>query len=97
MVTTCVCWYVALVVIITPLFLQVTVVAGPPVDVQVRELVVSLYTNMAAVTAPERKKKITHNFSLTRGRETITILIMYCLELDWKMKTHWNKCRVCVS
>ena len=57
LVTTCVCWYVALVVIITPLFLQVTVVAGPPVDVQVRELVVSLYTNMAAVTAPERKKK----------------------------------------
>ena len=41
-VTTCVCWYVALTAITAPFFLQVTVVAGPPMEVQVRDLVVSL-------------------------------------------------------
>ena len=52
-VTTCVCWYVALMAIMTPSFLQVTVVAGPPVEVQVRDLVVSLYSSVVAVGAPE--------------------------------------------
>jgi len=51
-VTTCVCWYVAFIVITLPSFLQVTVVAGPPVEVQVKDLVVSLYTNMFAVGVP---------------------------------------------
>ena len=42
-VTTFVCLYVVpSIVIIAPSFLQVTVVAGPPVEVQVRDLVVSL-------------------------------------------------------
>jgi len=40
-------------VITAPFFLQVTVVAGPPVEVQVRDLVVSLYASMIAVGAPE--------------------------------------------
>jgi len=53
LVTTCVCWYVALIVNTVPFFLQVTVVAGPPVEVQVRDLVVSLYVSMVAVGAPE--------------------------------------------
>ena len=53
LVTTCVCWYSPLMVIMTPSFLQVTVVAGPPVEVQVRDLVVSLYTSVVAVGVPE--------------------------------------------
>ena len=36
LVTICVCWWVALRVITTPSLLQVTLVAGPPVEVQVR-------------------------------------------------------------
>ena len=52
-VTTCVCWYVALMAIMTPFFLQVTVVAGPPVEVQVRDLAVALYTSVVAVGVPE--------------------------------------------
>ena len=51
-VTTCVCWYVALRVITPPSFIQVTLVAGPPVEVQVKDLVVSLYVNMCAVGLP---------------------------------------------
>ena len=54
LVTTCVCWYVELIVITAPSFLQVTVVAGPPVEVQVRVLVVSLYTNVVTVGTPEK-------------------------------------------
>jgi len=34
----CVCWWVVLGVITAPFFVQVTVVAGPPVEVQVRVL-----------------------------------------------------------
>ena len=34
----CVCWWVVLGVITAPSFVQVTVVAGPPVEVQVRVL-----------------------------------------------------------
>jgi len=52
LVTICVCWYVAFIVITPPSFIQVTVVAGPPVEVQVKDLVVSLYTNMFAVGVP---------------------------------------------
>ena len=52
-VTTCVCWYVALMVIMAPSFLQVTVVAGPPVEVQVRDLAASLYSSVVAVGVPE--------------------------------------------
>jgi len=52
LVTTFVCWYVALIAIISPLFLQVTFVAGPPVEVQVRVLAVSLYTSVVAVGVP---------------------------------------------
>ena len=54
LVTTCLCWNVALRVITLPSFLQVTVVAGPPVEVQVKDLVVSLYTNMCAVGLPAK-------------------------------------------
>ena len=57
LVTTFVCWYAALTVIIAPSFLQVTVVAGPPVEVQVRDLVVPLYTSVVAVGTPEAKEK----------------------------------------
>ena len=56
LVTTFVCWYVALRVITAPSFLQVTVVAGPPVEVQVRDLVVPLYTSVVAVGVPATKK-----------------------------------------
>ena len=53
LVTTCVCWYVVLMVIMDPSFLQVTVVAGPPVEVQVRDLAVPLYSSVVAVGVPE--------------------------------------------
>jgi len=53
-VTTCVCWYAALIVITPPFFLQVALVAGPPVEVQVRDLVVPLYTSVVAVGAPAK-------------------------------------------
>ena len=56
LITTCVCWYVALRVITPPSFLQVTLVAGPPVEVQVRDLVVSLYTSVVVVGVPETKE-----------------------------------------
>ena len=55
-VTTCVCWYVALIVITAPSFLQVTVVAGPPVEVQVRDLVEPLYTSAVVVGVPTTQK-----------------------------------------
>jgi len=55
-VTTCVCWYVTLLVITPPSFLQATVVAGPPVDVQVRDLVVSLNTSAVVVGLPTTQK-----------------------------------------
>ena len=41
-----------MIVIIAPYFLQVTLVAGPPVEVQVRDLVVSLYTSLVAIGIP---------------------------------------------
>ena len=40
-------------VITAPFFLQVTVVAGPPVEVQVRDLLVSLYPSVVTVGVPE--------------------------------------------
>jgi len=55
-VTTCVCWYVALIVITPPSFLQVTVVAGPPVEMQVSDLAVSLYTSAVVVGLPTTQK-----------------------------------------
>jgi len=61
-VTTCVCWYAALIEIIAPSFLQVTVVAGPPVVVHVKDLVVSLYTSVVAVGIPEIKTKEYHAY-----------------------------------
>jgi len=54
-VTTCVCWYAVPIAIIAPSFLQVTVVAGPPVEVQVRDLALSLYTSVAVLGVPESK------------------------------------------
>ena len=54
-VTACVCWYSPLMVIMTPSFLQVTVVAGPPVEVQVRDLAASLYSSVVAVGAPKQR------------------------------------------
>ena len=60
-VTTCVCWYVALIVIIAPSFLQVTSVAGPPVEVQVRDLVVSPYTSVVAVGVPTITKIVSRH------------------------------------
>jgi len=55
-VTTFVCRYVSLIVIITPFFFQVTVVAGPPAEVQVRDLVESLYTSAVVVGVPTTQK-----------------------------------------
>ena len=55
-VTICVCWYVALRVITPPSFVQVTVVAGPPVEVQVSDLAVSLYTSAVVVGLPTTQK-----------------------------------------
>ena len=55
LVTACVCWYVVLMAIVDPSFVQVTVVAGPPVEVQVRDLVVSLYSSVVAVGAPKQR------------------------------------------
>ena len=56
LVTTFVCWYVVpSIVILSPFSLQVTVVAGPPVEVQVRDMVVSLYTSAVTVGLPEFK------------------------------------------
>ena len=52
LVTTCVCWYVALIVNTVPFFLQVTVVAGPPVEVQVKDRLVSSYIKVVAVGVP---------------------------------------------
>ena len=52
LVSTCLCWYASLRLITPPSFLQVTLVAGPPVEVQVKDLVVSLYVNMCAVGLP---------------------------------------------
>ena len=62
-VTTCVCWYAALIAIIAPSFLQVTVVAGPPVEVQVRDLVLSLYTSAVVVGVPITQKYHAVEFS----------------------------------
>ena len=56
LVTTCVLLYVAFLVITAPSFIQVTVVAGPPVEVQVRDLVVSLYTSEVALGVPKTQK-----------------------------------------
>ena len=55
-VTTCVCWTVALKVITPPSFIQVTVIAGPPVEVQVRDLVEPLYTSAVVVGVPTTQK-----------------------------------------
>ena len=44
----CVCWWVVLGVITAPSFVQVTVVAGPPVEVQVR--VLDSLSNVSSVT-----------------------------------------------
>ena len=60
-VTTCVCWYVALIDITPPSFLQETVVAGPPVEVQVRDLVVSPYTSVVAVGVPTITKIVSRH------------------------------------
>jgi len=65
LVTTFVCWYVALVFNIAPFFLQVTVVAGPPVEVQVRDLVVSLYTSVVAVGVPKTQKYHAVDFGIS--------------------------------
>jgi len=57
-VTTCFCWYIVpSIAILAPSFFQVIVVAGPPVEVQVRDLVVSLYTSVVTVGTPETKTK----------------------------------------
>ena len=52
----CVCWWVVLGVITAPSFVQVTVVAGPPVEVQVR--VLDPLSNVSSVTlgAPAHKQ-----------------------------------------
>ena len=47
----CVCWWVVLGVITAPSFVQVTVVAGPPVEVQVR--VLDSLSNVTSVTLGE--------------------------------------------
>ena len=60
----CVCWWVVLGVITTPSFVQVTVVAGPPVEVQVR--VLDSLSNVRSVTlgAPTNKKEYRNNSEL---------------------------------
>ena len=59
----CVCWWVVLGVITAPSFVQVTVVTGPPVDVQLRVLdslsIVSLVTQgLPAQEAASEEDKI---------------------------------------
>ena len=49
---TLVCWWVALGVIMTPSLLQVTVVAGPPVEVQVRVLDWSSKVKLVTMSEP---------------------------------------------
>jgi len=44
----CVCWWVVLGVITAPSFVQVTVVAGPPVEVQLR--VLDYLSNVSSLT-----------------------------------------------
>ena len=44
-----------MIVIGAPFFFQVTFVAGPPVGVQVRDLIISLYTSSVEVGTPEMK------------------------------------------
>ena len=52
----CVCWWVVLGVITAPSFVQVTVVAGPPVEVQVK--VLDSLSSVSSVTlgAPARER-----------------------------------------
>jgi len=57
------------VVIIAPSFLQVTVVAGPPVEVQVRDLVVSLYTSVVVVGVPETKEPWNGLYSIGKRKQ----------------------------
>ena len=56
--TLLVCWWVALRVITSPSLLQVTVVAGPPVEVQVRVLDWLSYCRPAILGEPERDGKL---------------------------------------
>ena len=91
--TTCVCWSVALRVITTPSFLQVTVVAGPPVEVQVRDLVVSsLYTNEVAVGTPEIKN---HGVDFVSSNKItdVTQFIYTCNNVYLQRRGH--KVRMC--
>ena len=57
-VTVCVCWYSALSANITQFFLQVTVVAGPPVEVQVNLLFPPLFTTLLTVGKPDKVNDI---------------------------------------
>ena len=61
----CVCWWVVLGVITAPSFVQMTVVAGPPVEVQLR--VLDSLSNVSSVTlgAPACKQ----------GQETVHFII----------------------
>ena len=56
----CVCWWVALGVITAPSFVQVTVVAGPPVEVQVR--ILDSLANASLVTLGAPACKIAESF-----------------------------------
>ena len=53
-----VCWWVALGVITAPFFVQVTVVAGPPVELQVRILDWLSYLRLATLGKPEKDGKL---------------------------------------
>ena len=53
----CVCWWVVLGVITAPSFVQVTVVAGPPVEVQVRVLDSLSIVSSVTMGAPAFKSK----------------------------------------
>ena len=54
-ITVLVCWYAALRVITSPSLLQVTVVAGPPVEVQVRVAVWPIKVMLVTLGAPGKQ------------------------------------------
>ena len=75
----CVCWWVVLGVITAPSFVQVTVVAGPPVEVQVR--VLDSLSNVSSVTLGVPTSKIAEDF-MSYHEATFT-LCMCCKSFDF--------------
>ena len=74
----CVCWWVVLGVITAPSFVQVTVVAGPPVEVQVRVLDSLLKVSSVTLGVPTNKRA--EDFSY---HEATFALCMCCKSFDF--------------